>query len=186
MAIESSAQAPASMKAVTTVRRASRIEIGPSVASGATALNGARKRRAASRCCWNRPSARRRCAPARPASPIARSRSGGRLSRVTSCALNRLRRSSSAVRNGCTNADLGALARRRIGLGERRHGGGEAPRRDGAGAGAVAGQPVERVDRGIDHADILRVGRRRARGGRIERRIRASVPRSGSAASFCC
>ncbi len=34
--METSAQAPASMKAVTTARRASRIEIGPSVAFGAT------------------------------------------------------------------------------------------------------------------------------------------------------
>ena len=63
------------------------------------------------------------------------------------CALNRSRRSSSAVRNGCTNTVSARWRTGRIGLGERRHRRRQAPRRVGARTGAVAGQPIERSRR---------------------------------------
>src|SRR5271156_4978218 len=92
--------------------------------------------------------------------------SGAMLARVISCALNRLRRSLSAVRNGCTNTTSArwrtagsALASAVIAVASRR-----------AAAGG-AGEPIDNIDGGIDHADDLRVGRRRTGGGRIERGI---------------
>jgi hypothetical protein len=65
-AIDKSAQAPASRKAVMMVRRASRIEMGPSVALGSTFCTSARTS-ATSRCRSRCRSVRLRAALARPA-----------------------------------------------------------------------------------------------------------------------
>ena len=102
MAIDISAQAPASMKAPTTARRASRIDIGPSVAVGATVCT-ARAKLCSTVLSLESPAGATsiRACPSDVTHCLLRS--GGRLSSVTSCALNRLRRSSSAVRSGCTN-----------------------------------------------------------------------------------
>ena len=79
--------------------------------------------------------------------------------------------SPSAVCNGCDEGRLGPLAHLRFGFGELRHIAGKPVRGVGAAAGAVAGEPVEHIDGGVDDGDVVGVGRRLGDGARVERRI---------------
>ena len=85
--------------------------------------------------------------------------------------LEELRKSSSAVCNGWTNA---VSARWRAVLSAFPSAASPADRRLAASApapGAAAGEPVERIHRGVDRGDGFRIGRRLCSSSRIERGI---------------
>ena len=129
MAIDISAQAPASRKALTTARRASRIEIGPSVAFGATACT-ARAKFCSTVLLLESPvgATSMRAWPSGVTHWLFDVRR-----QVVERHLVRLEQIAQIVERGVQRLHeyrLGALAHRRIGFGERRHRRREAPRRD--------------------------------------------------------
>ena len=80
--------------------------------------------------------------------------SGGRLSRVTSCALSSLAQVVERRFQRLHESRVGALAGRRIGLGKRRHRRGETLGGVGAGTRRSGSKLIERIDRAVDDRDV--------------------------------